>query len=84
MTQGTRNSYAHVWKAWEEYILRVHSGGREGDVFLDQVGSDADKATILALFFKERYDEGGMRGRQATSVSAGVRHYFVTALRSVE
>lgn len=84
MTQGTRNTYANVWKAWEEYIRRVHSGGREGDVYLDQIRGDADKAAILALFFKERYDKGGMRGRQATSVSAGVRHHFVTALRSVE
>lgn len=66
------------------YLRTVHRGGQQVDVFLDQVKSDTDKATILALFFKERYGTGGMRGRQATSVSAGIRHYFVSALRSVE
>ena len=66
------------------YLRTAHRGGQQVDVFLDQVKSDTDKATILALFFKERYEMGGMRGRQATSVSAGIRHYFVSALRSVE
>ena len=84
MTQGTRNGYAADWKAWVAYIGRLSKGGQEGDMFLDRVRSDADKATILALFFKERYEDGGLRARQATSISAGIRHHFLSALRSVD
>ena len=53
-------------------------------MYLDRVKNDADKATILALFFKERDEAGSMRGRQATAISAGIRHYFTTALKPVE
>lgn len=51
---------------------------------MDQVKSDTDKATILALFFKERYEDRGLRARQATSISAGIKHHFLAALRSVD
>lgn len=83
MTQGTRSGYASDWKAWVS-IIRKLSTQVEGDVYLDQVKSDTDKATILALFFKERYEDGGLRARQATSISAGIRHHFLAALRSVD
>lgn len=73
MTQGTRSGYASDWKAWVSFIRKL-SSQVEGDVYLDQVKSDTDKATILALFFKERYEDGGLRARQATSISAGIRH----------
>lgn len=84
VTQGTRNGYATDWKVWVSYIGRISKAGQEGDVFLDLVKSDTDKATILALFFKERYENGGLRARQATAVSAGIRHFFLSALRSVD
>ena len=54
------------------------------DVYLNRALNDTEKAKILALFFKERYEVGKMRGRQATCVSAGIRHYFIAALRPVE
>lgn len=81
VTQGTRNSYAGDWKAWVLFVGRLSKGGQQVDVYLDQVKSGIDRATILALFFKERYEDGGSRARQATSVSAGIRHHFLSALR---
>ena len=42
--------------------------------------SDTERAVKLALFFKEGYENG----RQATAVSAGIRHYFAAALKSVD
>lgn len=53
-------------------------------MYLEKCGSDNDRAVILALFFKERYEAGGMRGKQATAVSAGIRHHFATALKPVD
>ena len=84
VTRGTRNGYAADWKSWVAFIGRSASSHIQGDVYLDQARSDAERAVILALFFKERYEVGKMRGRQATCVSAGIRHYFIAALRSVE
>ena len=83
VTQETRSGYASDWKAWVSYIRKL-SNQVEGDVYLDQVKSDTDKATILALFFKERYEDRGLRARQATSISAGIKHHFLAALRSVD
>jgi hypothetical protein len=71
VTQGTRNGYSTDWKAWVSYIgRRISLAGQEGDVFLDRVRSDTDRATILALFFKERYEDGGLRARHATCISS--------------
>ena len=42
---------------------------------------DEDKPAIFGLFLQQRYDEG-MQGKQATSVTAGIRQKFVTALQS--
>ena len=54
------------------------------DVYLDKVSGDTERATLLALIFKDRYTLEGMRGRVATTVSAGIRHAFMTALRWVD
>ncbi len=58
-------------------------GGGGGDVYLDQARDDTERAAMLALFFKGRYDEGGMRGKAATTAGAGIRHAFMVALRPV-
>ena len=55
-----------------------------GDVYLDKMKSDTDRAVILAMFFKDRYEAEGMRGRQATAVGAGIKHHFAAALKSVD
>ena len=84
VTKGTRNSYASDWKAWTTFIEEMQKGAAVKDVYLDEVKSEKDKAVMLALFFKVRYESGGMRGRQATSVSAGIKHYFAAALKPVD
>ena len=55
-----------------------------GDVYLDKMKSDTDRAVILAIFFKDRYEAEGMRGRQATAVGAGIKQHFAAALKSVD
>ena len=64
-------------------MQKMSQGSEEGDGYLDKAESDKDRAVVLALFFKERYETGGMRGRQAAPVSAGIRHFFAAALRLV-
>jgi hypothetical protein len=83
VTRGTRNGYATDWKNWVAFVGRSEKSDRREDVYLDKAGSDTEKASALALFFKERYEEGMMRGRQATCASAGIRHHFIAALREV-
>ena len=80
VTRGTRNGYA----ADVSFIGKPTVSYVEGDVYLDKARSDSEKAVILALFFKERYEVDKMRGRQATCVSAGIRHHFIAALRPVD
>ena len=84
VTRGTRNGYAADWRNWVSYVERSPASPMRGDVYLDRVINDTERAKILALFFKERYEVGKMRGRQATCVSAGIRHYFIAALKPVE
>ena len=84
VTMGTRSSYASDWRAWTMHIEGMPEGAAVKDLYLDRVKSEKDKAVMLALFFKERYESGGMRGRQATSVSAGIKHYFAAALKPVD
>ena len=38
-----------------------------------------DKAALVALYLQSRYDKGA-RGKSATSVTAGLRHSFISAL----
>ena len=83
VTRGTRSAYAADWRLWSAFVGKIAQDGGEGDVYLEKSGSDRDRAVMLALFFKERYETGGMRGRQATAVSAGIRHHFATALKPV-
>ena len=84
VTERTRNGYAASWRAWVVFIGKESSDARRRDVFLEGMKSDTERAVRLALFFKERYENGGMRGRQATAVSAGIRHHFAAALKSVD
>jgi hypothetical protein len=83
VTLGTRSGYAGDWREWVSFIEKERGSEGGKDVYLDLAKNDMERAAVLALFFKERYDSDGMRGRDATSGSAGVRHYFVAALRPV-
>ena len=62
VTKGTRNGYTLDWRAWVAHMQKMSQGSEEGDVYLDKAESDRDRAVMLALFFKERYETGGMRG----------------------
>ena len=84
VTKGTKNSYTSDWRAWATHIEEMQEGAAVKDMYLDKVKNDKDKAIMLALFFKARFESRGMRGRQATSVSAGVKHYFAAALKPVD
>lgn len=66
------------------FIEKSAASHIKGDVYLDRARSDSKRAATLALFFKERYKRDKMRGRQATCVSADIRHHFIAALRPVE
>ena len=59
VTKGTRNSYASDWRAWATHIEEMQEGAAVKDVYLDKVKNDRDKAIMLALFFKARYESGG-------------------------
>ena len=84
VTKGTRKGYAADWRAWTQFIEKRTTEQGLGDVYLDKIKSDTARAVILAMFFKERYEAKGMRGRQATAVGAGVKHHFTAALKSVD
>jgi hypothetical protein len=51
---------------------------------LDLARDDTERTTFLAMFLKEMFVVGEMRGRQATCVSIGMRRHFVVALRPVK
>ena len=72
------------WRAWTLYIENMTGESGLGDVYLDKMKSDTDRAVILAMFFKDRYEAEGMRGRQATAVGAGIKHHFAAALKSID
>lgn len=84
VTRGTRDGYAVDWRNWVSFLEKSAAVSMREDVYLDHARNDTERATILAMFFKERYEIGKMRGRQATCVSAGIRHHFIAALRPVE
>ena len=74
---GTRSGYKSDWKEWLVFLEKERGEVGGGDVYLDQVRDDTERAAMLALFFKGRYDEGGMRGKAATTAGAGIRHAFI-------
>ena len=84
VTKGTRDGYAGDWRSWVAFPGNSAVSSMREDVYLDQARNDTERATVLALYFKERYKIGKMRGRQATCPSAGIRHHFMSALRPVE
>ena len=55
-----------------------------GDLYLDRIKSDLDRAVIFVMLFKDRYETEGMRGRQATAAGAGIQHYISAAIKSVD
>ena len=84
VTKGTSDGCGGDWRSWVAFLGKCTAGAMREDVYLDQARDDTERATVLALYFKERYETGKKRGRQATCPSAGIRHHFLSALRPVE
>ena len=72
----TLQAYDRHWADWCSFVEATASC--QGDPLL--LGwSDQDKAGLVALFISKRY-ERGLRGKQATSVTASIRLRFTRAL----
>ena len=77
VTAATAKAYEGHWTKWCKFI---NEDLDSEDPLLGEWLED-DKSAIVCLFLQLRYDEG-MRGKQATSVTAGIRLKFAAALRS--
>ena len=77
VTAATANAYEGHWLKWCRFLF--DDLDTEDPLLGDCM--EEDKPVIVGLFLQLRYDEG-MRGKQATSVTAGIRLKFVAALRS--
>ena len=75
MTQGTVKAYGAHWAAWVRFLAEELE---EKDPYL-QDWQEVDKPTVVCLFLSNRYG-GGLRGKQASAVTAGIRYNFMKAL----
>ena len=75
VTTGTAKIYDGQWHGWCEFIDNIEWGK---DPYMREERED-NKAALVALYLQSRYDKGA-RGKSATSVTAGLRHSFITAL----
>ena len=72
---GTAKTYDGHWQGWCEFIENIEAGK---DPYL-RGQREEDKAAVVALYLHTRYN-GGARGKGATSVTAGLKLAFTTAL----
>ena len=77
VTAATAKAYEGHWIKWCRF---VNEDLDSEDPLLGE-WLEEDKPAIVCLFLQLRYDEG-MRGKQASSVTAGIRLKFAAALRS--
>ena len=74
VTEKMGQTYGRYWADWCHFVL--NTGGTQ-DPFLEG-WTDCDKGTLVV---HKRYKEG-LRGKQATAITAGIRLYFAKALLS--
>lgn len=74
---GTIRKYSTHWDKWKAF-LQSEVGSE--DPYLKSRGEE-DKASLVCLFLMRRYQEG-LRGKAATSVTAGIRINFAQELQS--
>jgi hypothetical protein len=68
--------YRSGWGYWGKYIEQLDEA-RRPDLYLEQMESDADKATFLALFVQHLYDPPqNLRGKGLTAMLTHVKSYF--------
>ena len=77
VTAATAKAYEGHWLKWCRFLYEDLDSE---DPLLGE-WLEEDKPAIVGLFLQLRYDEG-MRGKQATSVTAGIRLKFAAALQS--
>lgn len=75
VTTGTAKTYDGQWHGWCGFIEGIEWGK---DPYL-RGELEGDKAALVALYLQSRYDDGA-RGKTATSVTAGLRLAFTSAL----
>ena len=75
VTAGTARAYDGQWYGWCNYLDSLEWGK---DPYLRDM-SETEKASTVTRYLQSRYDEGA-RGKSATSVTAGLRLAFTSAL----
>jgi hypothetical protein len=75
VTVGTARTYDSQWYGWCEFIKNLEWGK---DPYMREE-LECDKAALVASYLQKRYNEGA-RGKGATSVTAGLRLSFTSAL----
>ena len=75
VTTGTAKTYHGQWYGWCEFIESIEWGK---DPYL-RGDPEEYKAALVAAYLQSRYDDGA-RGKSATSVTAGIRLAFTSAL----
>ena len=76
--ERTARTYERQWSEWCQFI-QDETG--TNDNLLAQ-WRESDKAVLVSLFLMRRH-ERGLRDKQATTVTAGIRHHFTRALLPV-
>ena len=74
----TIKAYAVHWRAWNNFLNEEFKGG---DPFMG-VLKEEEKVNRTVRFLYSRYRDG-QRGKAATGVTAGLRHYFSKAMQSL-
>ena len=77
MLPATSNKYNDHWAKWKTFL--------QGEIDCDdpflKTRSEDEKAALVSLFLMRRY-QNGLRGKAATSVTAGIRIHYAQELQS--
>ena len=77
-TVGTARIYRRSWSAWHNFM---QEDVQSEDIYMFK-WNEEDKSVGVSLFLLKRYKDG-LRGRQATAVTASIRCHFTKALLSM-
>ena len=75
VTRGTGRAYESHWSSWVRFMREAMN---DEDPYLRN-WSEGDRSALVCLFLRRRYQDG-LRGKQATAVTAGMRLEFSKAL----
>jgi hypothetical protein len=75
-SKSSAKRYKSGWGYWGKYIEQLPEE-RRPDLYLEQMASDADKATFLAVFVQHLNDPPhNLRGKSLTAMLTHVKSYF--------